>query len=99
MEHSENISVFNIVGALYGNIHMGIFIILEHYMGILQGIFSDYSRNTSWECSMNIPRTHVCPVGSTFQKIVDGSNRKPNKQWVDKDSEFYINSFYGSNLI
>ena len=35
MEHSENISVFNIVGALYGNIHMGIFIILEHYMGIL----------------------------------------------------------------
>ena len=35
MEHSENIPVLNIVGALYGNIHMGIFIILEHYMRIL----------------------------------------------------------------
>ena len=28
-----------------------------------------------------------------FQKILDDSNRKPNKAWVDKGSEFYINSF------
>ena len=28
-----------------------------------------------------------------FQKILDDSNRKPNKIWVDKGSEFYNNSF------
>ena len=28
-----------------------------------------------------------------FQKILDDSNRKPNKIQVDKGSEFYSNSF------
>ena len=28
-----------------------------------------------------------------FQKILDDSDRKPNKVWVDKGSEFYNNSF------
>ena len=28
-----------------------------------------------------------------FQKILDHSNRKPNKIWIDKGSEFYNNSF------
>ena len=28
-----------------------------------------------------------------FQKILDDSNRKPNKIWVNKGSEFYNNSF------
>ena len=28
-----------------------------------------------------------------FQKILDNSNRKPNKIWVNKGSEFYNNSF------
>ena len=28
-----------------------------------------------------------------FQKILQESNRKPNKIWVDKGSEFYSNSF------
>ena len=28
-----------------------------------------------------------------FQKILDGSNKKPNKIWVDKGSEFYNNYF------
>ena len=28
-----------------------------------------------------------------FQKILKESNRKPNKIWVDKGSEFYNNSF------
>ena len=28
-----------------------------------------------------------------FHKIIDGSNRKPNKVWVDTGSEFYNNSF------
>ena len=28
-------------------------------------------------------------ITDTFQKISDESNRKPNKLWVDKGSEFY----------
>ena len=28
-------------------------------------------------------------ITNAFQKILDESNRKPNKMWVDKDSEFY----------
>ena len=28
-------------------------------------------------------------ITDTFQKISDESNRKPNKIWVDKGSEFY----------
>ena len=29
------------------------------------------------------------PISNAFQKILNGSNRKPNKIWVDKGSEFY----------
>ena len=32
-------------------------------------------------------------IVDAFQKIFDDSNRKPNKIWVDKGSEFYNNSF------
>ena len=32
-------------------------------------------------------------IVNAFQKILDDSNRKPNKIWVDKESEFYNNSF------
>ena len=32
-------------------------------------------------------------IVDTFLKILDDSNRKPNKIWVDKGSEFYNNSF------
>ena len=32
-------------------------------------------------------------IADAFQKILDDSNRKPNKIWVDKESEFYNNSF------
>ena len=32
-------------------------------------------------------------ITDAFQKILDDSNRKPNKIWVDKGSEFYNNSF------
>ena len=28
-------------------------------------------------------------VTNAFQKILNKSNRKPNKIWLDKDSEFY----------
>ena len=32
-------------------------------------------------------------IVNAFQRILDDSNRKPNKIWVDKRSEFYNNSF------
>ena len=32
-------------------------------------------------------------ITDAFQKILDDSDRKPNKIWVDKESEFY-NSFF-----
>ena len=31
-------------------------------------------------------------ISNAFQKILDQSNRKPNKIWVDKGSEFYNRS-------
>ena len=39
-------------------------------------------------------------ITNVFQKILDESNRKPNKIWVDKGSEFYnrsIKSFLHDN--
>ena len=32
-------------------------------------------------------------IANAFQSILKKSNRKPNKIWVDKGSEFYNNSF------
>ena len=32
-------------------------------------------------------------ITDAFQKILDDSDRKPNKIWVDKESEFY-NSYF-----
>ena len=32
-------------------------------------------------------------IVDAFQKILDDSNRKPNKTWFDKGSEFYNSSF------
>ena len=32
-------------------------------------------------------------IVNVFQKILDNSQRKPNKIWVDKGSEFYNSSF------
>ena len=32
-------------------------------------------------------------IVNAFQKILKESNKKPNKIWVDKGSEFYSNSF------
>ena len=32
-------------------------------------------------------------IVTAFQSILKQSNRKPNKIWVDKDSEFYNTSF------
>ena len=38
-------------------------------------------------------KTKGVSIVDAFQKILDDSNRKPNKIWVDKGSEFYNNSF------
>ena len=32
-------------------------------------------------------------IVNAFQKVLDGSNRKPHKIWVDKGSKFYNSSF------
>ena len=32
-------------------------------------------------------------IVNAFQKVLDKSERKPNKIWVDKESEFYNNFF------
>ena len=32
-------------------------------------------------------------IVNTFQSVSDNSRRKPNRIWVDKESEFYKNSF------
>ena len=32
-------------------------------------------------------------IVDAFQKILNDSNRKPNKVWVDKGSKFYNSSF------
>ena len=40
-----------------------------------------------------VPLNDKKGVTITFQKLLDDSNRKPNKIWVDKGSEFY-NSFF-----
>ena len=37
-------------------------------------------------------RKSLITIANTFQKILDQSNRKPNKIWVEKSSEFYIRS-------
>ena len=51
MEQSGDIPKFNIPGTLFRNIPL-----------ISLGIFSEYTGNTSWKCSTNIPRTHICLV-------------------------------------
>ena len=55
MENSGNIPTFNIRGI---------------FPRISQGTFSEYSRNISWECSTNIPRTYICLVGSIIIIII-----------------------------
>ena len=40
----------------------------------------------------NVPLKDVSIV-DVFQEVLDDSDRKPNKMWVAKGSEFYNNSF------
>ena len=51
------------------------------------GIFSKYA----WVVPLKDKKG--VSIVDAFQKILDDSNRKPNKIWVDKGSEFYNNSF------
>ena len=50
-------------------------------------IFSKYA----WVISLKDKKG--ISIVNSFQKILDKSERKPNKIWVDKGSEFYNNSF------
>ena len=57
-------------------------------------IFSKYAWVIFWKCKKCIAITN------TFQKILNESNRKPNKIWLDKYSEFYnrsMKSFLNNN--
>ena len=49
-------------------------------------IFSKYAWVIPLKCKKGVTITHA------FQKILDKCNRKPNKIWVDKGSEFYNRS-------
>ena len=50
-------------------------------------IFSKYT----WAIPLNDKKE--VSIVYAFQKILDRSKRKPNKLWVDKESEVYNNSF------
>ena len=50
-------------------------------------IFSKYG------CVVSLKDKKGVSIVNAFQKILDGSNRKPNKIWVDKGSEFCNNYF------
>ena len=45
-------------------------------------IFSKYTRIISWKDKKDITITNA------FEEILDESNRKPNKIWVEKGSDF-----------
>ena len=49
-------------------------------------IFSKYA------CVVPLKDRKGVSIVNSFQKILDDSNRKPNKIWVDKGSECYNNS-------
>ena len=57
------------------------------YLLCVIDIFSKYAWVVPLKDKEGISITNV------FQKILDKSERKPNKIWVDKGSEFYNNSF------
>ena len=59
----------------------------NRFLSCVIDIFSKYP----WVVPLK-DKKGVSIVGA-FQKILDDSNRKPNKIWVDKGSEFYNSSF------
>ena len=57
------------------------------YLLCVIDIFSKYA------CVIPIKDKKGVSIVNAFQKLLKESNRKPNKIWVDKGSEFYNNSF------
>ena len=57
-----------------------------HFVLCVIDIFSKYS----WVIPLNDKKGIT--ITNAFQKILDESNQKPNKIWVDKGSEFYNKS-------
>ena len=50
----------------------------------------DLSSEEAWVISLKNKKSIT--VTNAFQNILDESNRKPNKTWVNKGSEFYNRS-------
>ena len=44
-------------------------------------------------CVVNMKDKKGTSIVNAFKKILNDSNRKPNKIWVDQGSEFYNKSF------
>ena len=59
IEQPGNFPIFSIPGTLFQNI-------LRNF----NGNFSEYTGNISRECSTNIPRTYICPVGNDLVRKV-----------------------------
>ena len=57
------------------------------YLLCVIDLFSRYA----WVVSLKNKKGEIIVEG--FKKILDNSNRKPNKIWVDHGSEFYNNKF------
>ena len=78
----------NIMGAdwadmqLISNLNKG-----SRFLLCVIDIFSKYA------CVVPLKDKKRVSIVNAFQKILDDLNRKPNKIWVDKGSEFYNNSF------
>ena len=51
----------------------------------------DIFSKCTWVISLKDKK--VVSIVNAFPKILDKSERKPNKIWVDKGSEFYNSSF------
>ena len=51
-------------------------------------IFSKYA----WFVPLKDKKRQGIKIANAFQKILKACNRKPNKIWVDKGSEFYNSS-------
>ena len=66
---------------LISKFHKGI-----HFLFCAIDIFNEYA----WVVPLKDKKGTT--ITNAFQKILDQSNRKPNKTWVDKGSEFYNRS-------
>ena len=53
-------------------------------------LLSKFNKRYAWAVSLK--DKNGITIANTFQEILDESGRKPNKIWVDKDSEFYNRS-------